>query len=125
MSTPANASQLPDEILKIGDPQEPQDERLRAALLNSRRRLVALKYKLGNAATRNKVIEASEKCLLCAIEEARRRAYYAAWDCIHQFDEEMLGAMNPAELGTYWCSLRAEAQAKLTKWRAKAAESLI
>lgn len=108
----------------MGDPKKPHQVRLRAALLDAERRLAALEAKCNSA--HRSVVQACTRCLGLAQEEATRRAWYAAWDCLHQFDDEMLAAMTPEELAARWCSLRAEAEKKLgDTWRGKAASCLI
>jgi hypothetical protein len=108
-----------------GDVHKPQQVRLRAALLDAQRRLASAKAKLGNSATATAVLLASAKCVQKAEEEARRSAFYSAWDCMHQFDSEMLAAMDAEELDAHWISLMAEGQEKLTGWRSKTAIELI
>lgn len=99
--------------------------RLRAALLDAFRRLTALEQKLGAAADGNPIVEACRRCLRRADAEADRKARFVAWDCLHQFNDEILAAMSAEELATHWCTLRAEAKEKLKgSWRADAAECL-
>jgi len=108
-----------------GDVHKPPQVRLRAALLDAQRRLASAEAKLGNSATATAVLLASAKCVRKAEEEARRGAFYSAWDCMHQFDSEMLATMDAEELNAHWISLMAEGQEKLTGWRSKAAIELI
>lgn len=100
---------------------DPQQARLRAALLDAQRRLVAL------AATRqggDPLVAACDACLAEADREAAHSPY-VAWDCLHQFDEEALQALSSEERDARWCSMLAEAGEKLKSgWRWKAAECL-
>lgn len=99
--------------------KDPAYVRLRAALLEVEGRLAALKAKRGAA---DAVVQACETCLQNAKQQD---SLYVAWDCIHQFNDAILDAMNPAELGAHWFSLTAEADEKLKGWRAEAAEALV
>ena len=68
--------------------------------------------------------EACARCFERAWAEAVAGARYAAWDCLHQFDDEWLAALDAQERAARWCSLQSEAKDKLSGWRAKAAEAL-
>lgn len=110
------------ETIWQGDPNDPQDVRLRVALLDALRRLTALKDKLG---LENEIVKACEKCWQRANEDAAF-ARYAAWDCLHQFDYDILAAMSDEERDARWCTLRCEAEEKLKgSWRSKAAECIV
>jgi hypothetical protein len=70
------------------------------------------------------VVKACDKSLRRAAEEVAR-SRYVAWDCLHRFDDEALAALSDDERDARWCSLNAEAAAKLKGgWRGKAAEGL-
>jgi len=114
-----------DEISFKGDPKDPQDVRLRAALLDSQRRYQLVKRKPGPSAAVSSAVEGAAKCLERAVQEAVRGARYSAWDCIHQFDDEMLEAMSAEELKARWYSLCEEVKEKLSGWRRKAADVLV
>lgn len=124
MAPSSGSSNAPaDDIEWMGDAAKPQDVRLRAALLDARRRLTALENKPG---AETLIVAAAAKCLARAVGEAKRNAHYAAWDCLHQFNDELLTAMSDDERHAHWCTLRVEAQDKLRgSWRADAAGLLI
>jgi hypothetical protein len=108
---------------RTGNLDNPNLIRFRAALLDAHRRLDGLKARTGQA---NPVVIAAAICLDHAEAEFEKKNYYVAWDCLHQFDDEMLAGLTPAELDAYWCTLSAEAQEKLKGgWRAVAADCLI
>jgi hypothetical protein len=101
---------------------DPQDDRLWAAMLDARRRLTALMHVRGQE---DPIVKASWECLQMADREAVSTRY-VAWDCLHQFDAEMLKAMSDDERQARWCTLRAEAEEKLKGgWRSQAAECLV
>lgn len=125
MSIVNDASSQPlDKIDWLGKAGDPQDIRLRAALLNALRRLTTLEQERGPAATGDPNVEACRTCLRRANEEAARKARFVAWDCLHQFDDEMLVAMDEDERAARCYTLRAEAKEKLKGWRAYAAKCL-
>lgn len=99
--------------------RDPALIRLRAALLEAEGRLGALKAKRGAG---DDVVKACESHL----ENAKREtSLFVAWDCLHQFDDARLEAMEPAERSVHWASLAAEASEKLKGWRAQAAGALV
>ena len=96
--------------------------RLRAAMLDAHRRLADYEAR---SDAKESVATAAGCCLKNAQGEIDKRDYFIAWDCLHQFDDEMLGVMGDDELAAYWCILRAEAKAKLKgSWREEAADCL-
>ena len=108
----------------MGKKGELHDERLRAALLDASRRLGDLKRARGALAERDPTVLACETCIKRAVVEAQRGAHFVAWDELNQFDDEMIAVMDPIQLRARWATLRAEADVKLSGWRAKAASSL-
>lgn len=128
MSTSAGAGPAvsrTEEIAFKGNPKDPQDVRLRAALLDAQRRYQLVKRKPEATAAVSSAVEGAAKCLERAVQEAVRGARYSAWDCIHQFDDEMLEALSAEELQASWFSLREEVKEKLSGWRRKAADELV
>src|SRR2546426_9427255 len=93
------------------DPGDPQDVRLRAALLDARRRLIALAHRLGSV---DQIVEACRECLRRAGEEAQVRRYLA-WGWLHQFNYEIIGAMSEEERAAPWWPLRAQAAEKIKR----------
>lgn len=96
-------------------------QRLHATLLDAHRRLGALGQRLGPAAADHADYQAARRSFAQAVAHAQAKHAYVAWDCLHQLDDSMIGAMTDAERGEYANSLRAEAGAKLRGWRASAA----
>ena len=110
------------ELTWIRCPGDPQRDRLWTALLDARRRLAAL---MDAHERKDTVVRVCSECLRQADQEAEK-APYVAWDCLHQFDAEILDAMGDAERQARWCTLRAEAEEKLKgSWRNQAAANLI
>jgi hypothetical protein len=69
-------------------------------------------------------VKACDKSLRRAAKEAAQ-SRYVAWDCLHQFDSDALSALSDEERDVRWCSLNAEAAAKLKGgWRGEAADCL-
>lgn len=101
----------------------PSVTRLRAALFQSERRLAELQAREKKD---DAVIDALQTCLKRAERDLSRGAYYLAWDCIHQFDDELLRGMTQEERKVHWTLLCAEAKEKLKgSWRGDAADSII
>src|SRR5262245_37499902 len=104
-------------------------ERLQAAIIDAERKLSVLR-------ARNHALVDIERCS-ATIERARdaagvndgwlrrRRRPYVAWDCLAQFDREVVHLLEPAELVVLWKSVKAEADEKLKDHRKKAAETLV
>jgi hypothetical protein len=105
----------------------PQENRLHSALVTAELRLASLELKLGRtAAASDTTFQTCRRSYERALENARNKARYCAWDCLHQFDEDMLNTMSPLELNAQWRELCAEAQEKLKgTWRGEAAAALI
>jgi len=98
----------------------PENQRLSAAIEKAASRLRRLKTDQKPTA----VIEACQRALDTAIFKAGGNSHYMSWDCLHQFDAAYLEAMSDDERQAHWCALLAEADAKLTGWRFKAAQCL-
>jgi hypothetical protein len=96
-------------------------QRLHATLLDAYRRLCTLGQRLGKEAAQHPDYQAARRCYVQAVTHAQAKRAYVAWDCLHQFDDSMIGAMTDEERAECWNSLRAEAGAKLRGWRAHAA----
>jgi len=119
-SSDTSSSAVVEEIAWKGDPHDPHDVRLLAALFDAHRRVSALTPKM-----ELHIAAACRKLLGRAEDEAARGARYVAWDCLHQLDEEMLSLLSDEERVARWCSVRAEAKEKLKgSWRGEAAECL-
>lgn len=106
---------------KVVPSKDPTVIRLKAALLDAHRRLASVSSK---GATEH-VHKAASECLENAKRNADEKEYFIAWDCIHQFDHEMLAAMDDPQRTIRWASLVAECGEKLKGWRIKASEVLI
>ena len=102
---------------RLGDPQ---DSRLWAAMLDARRRLSALADDPG----KTQVFNVCAECLHRADAEAPA-SRYVAWDSLHQFDAEILMALDGPERHARWCMLVSEADEKLKGWRHEAAKALV
>lgn len=96
--------------------------RLNAALLDAERRMLYLQAARGSG---DPVVTAAGMCLRNAKEQAEAQAHFVAWDCLHQFDDEVIAALTPAELRACWPGVAAEAAEKLKGWRLEAAKALI
>lgn len=123
-SMPAPSSPAQEQIQEpAAKPKEdPTVVRLQAARLDADRRLAAVKARRGE---KDAVVTTAESCLHKAKANETAENYYVAWDCIHQFDHELLAALDDDERTTRWVSLVAEAAEKLKGWRTKASEALI
>lgn len=112
-----------DPVSQIAGP-----ERFRAAWLAARARLDQLPDdRRGTPAG-----QACERLLGAAQAAARRRGFgflppqmALAWDCLQQFDREMVTLLDESQRIALWHSLKPEARRKLTGWRKDAAEVLI
>lgn len=93
------------------------DQRLASALDDAERRLLGLDPK-------TPVAIACQRCLNLARTHAQGKKFFAAWDNLHQFDDEYLAALDEEKRKTVWIDLIAEAEAKLTKWRLQAVMTL-
>jgi hypothetical protein len=102
-------------------------ERFRAAWLAARTRLDQLP-----ADQRESVAAQTCERLLAAAQSAARRRYgllspqmSLAWDCLQQFDREIVTLLDDGQRLALWHSLKPEARRKLDGWRKDAAEVLI
>lgn len=102
--------------------KDPNVSRLEAALLDAERRLARVKAAGNNAL--QPVVNACETSLQNARKAAAGKSFFLAWDCIHQFNDDIVATLDPAELAAHWASISSEADAKLSGWRSKAAEVL-
>lgn len=102
-------------------------ERFRAAWLAARTRFDQLPQDQRESAAG----QACERLLVAAQSAARRRygvlpAHMSlAWDCLQQFDRELVTLMDDNQRIALWHSLKPEARKKLDGWRKDAAEVLI
>jgi hypothetical protein len=104
----------------------PHDQRLHAALLDAQRRLIESQRKLeSEKGTGDGNFKAALKAWTLAVDYARKKQRYVAWDCLHQVDDCLIADMTgDGELRALWCSLAAEADEKLKGWRRKAGDDL-
>lgn len=111
-----------DPVAEVSGP-----ERFRAAWLAARTRYDQLSPDARESATG----QACERLLHAAQAAARRRFGFMpsqmslAWDCLQQFDREMVTMLDEAQRTALWHSLKPEARRKLDGWRKDAAEVLI
>lgn len=111
-----------DSVPEISGP-----ERFRAAWLAARTRLDQVP-----ADRRETVAVHTCNRLLGVAQAAARRRYGVlpphmslAWDCLQQFDREMVALLSDEERTALWHSIKPEARRKLEGWRKDAAEVLI
>jgi hypothetical protein len=106
----------------------PQFERLAAALVDAETRL---------ACARNSSKDATRIELCQGLLEQARSAIgsggvwraapreFLAWDCLAQFDRQMLHLVSQEELHSIWLSVKAEADEKLTGHRKRAVADIV
>ena len=103
-------------------------QRLEAALIDAQGRFDRALATPGDPSR----IEACKQRLDSAWQAAQHRSFgvasprdYLAWDCLAQFDREMVHLLSREEMNALWISLKAEAQQKLTDHRKQAVASLV
>ena len=106
--------------IEIPEEPDPHQQRLYAALFAAQGRLLALQEKSTSSSESVPNFEAASRYYLKACKHAKDdKTTLMAWDCLHQFDDVLIGEMSAEELKAYWCTLSTETEEKLNGWRAK------
>lgn len=104
--------------------RDAQAVRLEAALVDSARRLQALREHLAPTDEQRAMLGRCEALLARAIAAAGERRFFVAWDCLQQIDRERVLAASDEERRAEMALYLAESRSKLTGWRHEAAEAL-
>jgi len=103
-------------------------ERLEAALIDAQARL----DKAAEDGADSSRVKICQERLDSARRAAQRRFLYLAlpreylaWDCLAQFEREMVYLMSPGQLRALWMSLKSEAEEKLSRHRKQAVADMV